>query len=85
MTTTLPDVPVPPGALEASSCEECSGTDGNSRTVGTPMRCVAGREDATVWGAVARNRTGSRVLVALTWARQRISLTQFTAKARPLR
>jgi hypothetical protein len=48
MTTTLPDVPVPPGALEASSFEECSGPDGNSRIVGTPMRCVAGREDATV-------------------------------------
>jgi hypothetical protein len=30
-------------------------------------------------GAVAGNRTGSRVLVALTWARQRIPLTQFTA------
>jgi hypothetical protein len=31
-------------------------------------------------GAVAGNRTGSRVLVALTWARQRIPLTQFTHK-----
>jgi hypothetical protein len=30
-------------------------------------------------GAVAGNRTGSRVLVALTWARQTIPLTQFTA------
>ena len=30
-------------------------------------------------GAVAGNRTGSRVLVTATWARQRIPLTQFTA------
>jgi len=30
-------------------------------------------------GAVAGKRTGSRVLVARTWARQRIPLTQFTA------
>ena len=30
-------------------------------------------------GAIAGNRTSSRVLVALTWARQTIPLTQFTA------
>ena len=30
-------------------------------------------------GAVVGNRTGSRVLVAATWMRQRIPLTQFIA------
>jgi hypothetical protein len=57
MTTTT--IPLPAGALEASSFEECSGPDGNSRVVGTPMRCVAGREDATVRGYAIQLRDGS--------------------------
>ena len=53
------------------------GGDPRSRPWSAPARPAPFRSVCP--GAVVGNRTGSRVLVTATWARQRIPLTQFTA------